>query len=530
MTESDKTPTEIIEEEVKERLKQEEALYPVLELNNGTISSLFVKMCMDANELGDGILYTVLNRDKFLFNVTTKEWLRWAGHHWMIDEYNQYQAAVENIVDRLLEETAQITEKINEAVKKNDDSLQSKHARYRDSLYKRISRLRTVRGRNQAVNFAISCKKPIVIKEGKLDLNPWVLGCPNGVIDLRSGKFRDGRPDEYITKTCPTEWADYEAMPVEWEKFIMDIMNGDVELAKFLQRLLGYAITGLTREHIMVVFWGKGRNGKGTLVRIIEHVMGALSGTIPTELLLYQKMQRSSAGPSPDIVDLKGLRLAFASETEEGQRFSAARVKWLTGGDQLVGRGLQEKRPSRFDPSHTIFLMTNNKPSVAGDDYAFWKRMLLIPFVLSYVTKPADQLEAFERQADPDLEEKLKKESSAILAWLVRGCIEYLDKGLDPPQAVKDATLEYMQEEDLLGNFVDRYIENVKGSKTKSGEIYQAFSKWFKANNGPKASISHKRFGAMMKRKYNSSKISGVVHYRDIELNKNIYELDRDDK
>lgn len=529
MTESKKTPTETIEEEIKARLEQEEALYPDITLNDGTISSVFVKMCLDAKELGDGILYTVMNKDKFIYNVTSEEWLKWAGHYWEEDDYNQHLAAVENIVDRLLQETSSVTEKINDAVKVKNTEVQSKYSRYRDGLYKRISQLRKVRGRNSCINFAISCKNPITTKESELDLKPWLLGCPNGIIDLRSGKFRDGRPEEYITKVCPTAWTDYDEKAPEWEKYILDIMNGDQELVDFMQRLLGYAITGLTREHIMAVFWGKGRNGKGTLVRMIEHVMGSLSGTIPTELLLYQRMQRSSAGPSPDIVDLKGLRMAFASETEEGQRFSASRVKWLTGGDQLVGRNLNEKKQIRFDPTHTIFLMTNNKPSVAGDDYAFWKRMLLIPFVLSYVSKPVDELEESERVADPDIEERLKAEASGILAWLVRGCIEYQDKGLIPPQAVKDATLEYMQEEDLLGNFVDRYLDHIKGEKTKSGEIYEKFSKWFKKNNGPKASISHKRFGTMMKRKYTSTKISGVVHYKDIKLNGNIIELAGDD-
>ena len=139
-TEKKQPPAETIEEEVKARIKQEEALYPDLELNDGSVSSVFIKMCLDANELGDGILYTVLNKDKFIYNVTTKEWLRWAGHHWVIDEHNQYQAAVENIVDRLLEETNLITEKINDAVKEKDDALQSRQVKYRDSLYKRISR------------------------------------------------------------------------------------------------------------------------------------------------------------------------------------------------------------------------------------------------------------------------------------------------------------------------------------------------------------------------------------------------------
>jgi putative DNA primase/helicase len=276
-------------------------------------------------------------------------------------------------------------------------------------------------------------------------------------------------------------------------------------------------MTGLTREHIMPVFWGKGRNGKGTLVKLMLHTMGLMAGGIQTELLLYQKMQRNAAGATPEIVDLKGLRMAFASETEEGQRFSASKVKWLTGGDQLVGRDLYGKKQIRFDPSHTIFLMTNNKPAVAGDDYAFWKRMHLICFQLSYVTKKPEDLEPFERVADPDLEEKLKKEDAGILAWLVRGCLAYQREGLNPPQAVLDATWEYQQEEDILGGFVEAYCKKTAGVETRSTEIFDKFDKWYKLNQGSKG-ISQKKFGTMMKRRFGTKKKVGVVYYIGVEL------------
>lgn len=521
MTDQDTPPDETaqIEEQIRARLKAEEPLYPDVSRNNGKVASSFVKQCLDANEIGDGLLYTVINKGRFIYNVTNEEWLMWTGHYWGEDQHNQHAAAVENIVDRLLEETTAISEQIDWTVKNNDKEARNKLEDKRESIYKRISRLRTVRGRTSCLKFAISCKEPLTITEEDLDLNPWLLGCINGVIDLRSGKFREGRLEDYITRVCPIAWEDYQAEAPAWEKFLMDIFDNDKEMVDYMHRLLGYAVSGLSREHIMPVFWGKGRNGKGTLVRVLEYIMGPLAGTIQTEILLYTQMQRSSAGPSPDIVDLKGRRMGFASETEEGQRFSASRVKWLTGGDQLVGRNLNEKKQIRFDPTHTIFLMTNNKPSVAGDDYAFWKRMHLIPFKLSYVNKPEDELEEFERVADPDLEAKLKSEASGILAWLVRGFTKYMKEGLEPPALVKDATLEYMQEEDLLGNFIDYYCEKVPGKYTKSGDIYDKFSLWYKKNTGPKASLSHKRFGAMMKRKFDSKKVNGVVHYIGITLN-----------
>lgn len=509
-----------LEAAVKSRLKIEEPYYPDVALNNGRVSSMFVKMCLDANEVGDGLLYVVINKDKYLYNVTSDEWLTWTGHYWGEDLHNQHEAAVENVVDRLLEETTQISEQVDWAIKKKDNEARAKLEDKREGIYKRITKLRSVRGRSSCIKCSVSCKQPLTISDDSLDINPWLFGCVNGVIDLRSGKFRPGRRDDYITKVSPVAWTDYNEPAPQWEKFLFEVFDNDAELVDYMQRLMGYAISGLTREHIMPVFWGKGRNGKGTLVKMIEYVLGPLAGTIQTELLLYSKMQRNSAGPSPDIVDLKGLRIGIASETEEGQRFSASRVKWLTGGDQLIGRNLNEKKQMRFEPTHTIFLITNNKPSVAGDDYALWQRMHLIPFKLSFVSKDPAQMEDFERVKDPDLDEKLKKEASGILAWLVRGFARYMKEGLEPPQIVKDATLEYMQEEDLLGNFIDYYCEKVHGARTKSGDIYDVFKKWIKINMGPKASISHKVFGRMMKRKFTSKKVNGVVHYLDVQLDR----------
>jgi putative DNA primase/helicase len=444
--------------------------------------------------------------------------MKWNGQYWERDDHNQHLAAVEGLVDSLLEEAAELSKKIDWAIKKKNSQGRSEHEALRTAVYKRVTRLRTDRGRSPCIKFAVSCRKPLTITAEDIDLNPWLLACRNGVIDLRSGKFRDGRPEEYITKVSPIEWKGFDEKCPQWEHFLFDIFNDNQELVDYIQRLLGYATSGSIHEHIMPVFWGKGRNGKGTLVKVLQYIMGPLAGTIQTELLLHQKMQRSSAGPSPDIVDLKGLRMAFASETEEGQRFSASKVKWLTGGDRLVGRNLNEKSLIRFDPTHHIFLLTNNKPTVAGDDYAFWQRMHLIPFRISYVLKPREEMENFERPADLDLEKKLKAEASGILAWLVQGCLDYQKNGVQPPQAVKEATLDYQWEEDLLGQFVNIYCLKTLGAKTKSSDIYDKFNRWFKSNN-PKSSLSHKVFGTMMRRRFDATKINGVVYYNDIELN-----------
>jgi putative DNA primase/helicase len=509
---------EEIRRDVEKRAATMEAMYPDTGLNNGVVSSEFIKQCLNANNLGDGLLYAAVNKDLFIFNVTEKEWLKWNGQHWEMDRHNQSFAAVENVVSRLLEEANLLGERISWAIKGRKKDMQNQLENRRDFIYTKIESLRKPHGRNACVNFAVSNYDPITIDVESLDTNPWLLACENGVIDLRTGYFRDGRPDDYITMASPVKWVGFGKKPELWLKFLREIFNGDEELIAYIHKLLGYAITGSTREHIMPVFFGKGRNGKGTLVRVLLHVMGPLAGTIQSEILLRQKIQNSPAGPSPHILDLKGLRLAFASETEQGQQFSASKVKWLTGGDRLVARGLMEKKQIRFDPSHTIFLMTNNRPTVSGDDYAFWKRMHLIPFTLSYVlNKSEDELEDFERIADPDLEDKLKEEITLILPWLVEGCLLYQREGLSIPTAVKKETENYRQDEDTMGQFLDGYCKIVPSVRTKSSEIFEVFQKWYKKNYYSKGT-SQKFFGSMMKKRFDTTKISGVVHYIGVEL------------
>jgi putative DNA primase/helicase len=183
---------------------------------------------------------------------------------------------------------------------------------------------------------------------------------------------------------------------------------------------------------------------------------------------------------------------------------------------------LNEKKQIRFNPTHTIFLSTNDKPRVSGDDYAFWKRMVLVPFKLSYVTgKSPEELKEWERIANPDLEDELKEEASGILAWLVKGCIEYQKQGLVLPETVIEATREYQRDEDHLGSFLEDYCSMEDGVKTKSSEIFDVFAKWWKKNitKHKKRQITQQAFGRMMKRRFDSSKIKGIYHYHGIMLN-----------
>jgi putative DNA primase/helicase len=456
--------------------------------------------------------------------------MRWAGHHWEIDMAHESLYAVEDIVDRFLEETIKVEEEIAAAAKFNNEDAKEKLEKLKKRIYGKIYWFRSDKGRNACLKFARTCgETSLSIRGDELDVNPWLLGCPNGVLDLRSGKFRDGRQSDNISKTCNVEWKGIDESAPHWEEWLKQVFDNDNpdeeerikqrdELIAFVRRVFGYGIAGLNIEHIFVVLHGQGRNGKDTFVNIISHVLGTMAGTIQSEMLLSSKNTKSSAGPSPDVMGLKGLRLAFASETDEGQRFSPAKVKWYTGGGQLVGRHPHDKYEIRFMPTHTLVLLTNHKPGTPTDDFAFWERVHLIPFKLSFVDR--DPVGANERRVIKGVSEMLKEEGSGILAWLVMGCLLYQRDGLKPPQVVIEATSDWRRDDDLLADFLEECCEDVELNEESSADLYARFAKWYRKNinSDEKKTPKNKRFGSALSKKYVPFKSYGMVMYKGIKL------------
>jgi putative DNA primase/helicase len=280
------------------------------------------------------------------------------------------------------------------------------------------------------------------------DRDPGLLGCANGVIELQTGNFRPAKPEDFIRTISPVEWQGLDATAPRWDQFLLEIFNNNQELVDFLQRLMGYALSGQVSEHIFPIFWGLGRNGKSTLMETIKQILDRLVGPIPTETLMKQHLIASGAVPSPDIMLLKGRRIVWASETSENGKLNIEKIKRFAGGDTLIARAPYGKHMIEFSPTHTLFLLTNHKPQIQDNDYAFWNRVVMIPFTISFVDEPT---QPFERKRDRQLMSKLLEEKSGILAWMVRGCLSWKQEGLNPPEIVKAATQEYEHEEDIIG-------------------------------------------------------------------------------
>jgi len=472
----------------------------------------FLKDCLDANELGDGILFSTLQADKFIFNASGQAWMRWTGQHWEVDVEERALGAVEPVASEYLRLLPMIGSKLK--LHEADKDKVAKLKKVQAKVIKRASRLRSDRGRKNCLKLAAtSPEAPMVCRGDVFDGNRMLLACKNAVIDLELGEAVPASPADMVLKAAPTDWRGIDHPAPIWERTINEIFEAREDVIGFLHRLLGYSITGLTTEHVLPIFQGIGRNGKSLIFDVLAHVLGDIVSPVPVEMLLDQGRSRSAAAPSPDIMALKGVRIAVAAEADENRRFSMGRVKWLTGNDQLTGRWPNDKYPCTFMPTHKLFLLTNDLPHASANDYAFWERVCVIPFRLSFVNR--EPARDFERRADLGLFDQLKEEASGILAWLVRGCLEWRRAGLAPPPVVKEATQRYRADEDYLQDWIDERCILDQHSESPAGKLYENFSDWYvlRINKNRKKTPSQRAFGQMLSKRFKREKHGTYIYY-----------------
>lgn len=324
----------------------------------------------------------------------------------------------------------------------------------------------------------------------QFDRHAWLLNCPNGVLDLRTGTLLAHDPSLLLTKCTNTPY-DPEAPCPLWEQFLLEIMGADLTddlpedsaaqleakaearrhaeaMVTFLQRAVGYSLVGSVQEKVLLIPWGTGDNGKSTFIETISDMIGPdYSLRAPTSLFLSK---RENSIPN-DVAQLKGIRFAFAAETPQDRRMDESLIKDLTGGDTVSARFMRGEF-FNFRPECTLWLATNHKPLTKDTGNALWNRIKLIPFT---VTIPK------ERQ-DRELREKLTQEAPGILAWAVRGCLDWQKTGLQEPEDVKVATATYRAENDIIGLFVEEVCLLDPNVRVKSSVLYEAFKKWCEEN------------------------------------------------
>ena len=252
-----------------------------------------------------------------------------------------------------------------------------------------------------------------------------------------------------------------------WCAFLAQVTDGDADLQAYLQRVVGYCLTGSVREHVLFFVYGTGANGKSVFVNSISRLLGDYAVDINTEMLMASKSDRHPT----EVARLRGARLAVGNEVEIGRSWAESRIKSLTGGDRVAARFMRQDF-FEFDPQFKLMIVGNHRPSFHGIDEAIRRRIHLVPFT---VTIPAEE-------RDPDLPEKLKKEWPAILRWAIDGCVAWQEQGLNPPEAVLAATSEYLEEEDAIGRWLEECTEKDASEWTSSGSLYESWKTWTETN------------------------------------------------
>ena len=329
------------------------------------------------------------------------------------------------------------------------------------------------------------------------DADAWLLNTPGGIVDLLSGRLLPHDPERYMTKLAAI--APGGECPL-WRQFLAEITDGDTELQGFLQRVAGYALTGSTREHALFFLHGAGGNGKGVFVNTLTAILGDYARVAPVETFTATKNDRHPT----DLAMLRGARLVAAQETENGHGWAEAKIKALTGGDKITARFMRQDFFT-YTPAFKLMIAANHKPSLSAMNEAIRRRFHLIPFAVTIINP------------NKELPEKLRAEWPGILAWMIAGCQNWLQEGLNPPDVVIAATEAYLAEEDSLAQWIADCCVTGRDRWWVGDELWRSWQQWAHQNKEPPG--SRKAFAeGMAAHGYLNGKQKGARGYACIAL------------
>jgi putative DNA primase/helicase len=429
-------------------------------------------------DLGNAERFVDEHGGRFRYCGPLGKWLFHDGKRWVRDETGAAELMMQETVRGIYAEAA-----------KAEDSQERKaiadHARRSEATKRITDALRAARW-----------QPGIPVRAEELDTDSWLLNVSNGTVDLRTGELREHRREDLITRLAPVEY-DPEAEAPRFLRFLSEVFGGDGDLIAFVRRYAGYSLTGSTRERVFAILHGSGKNGKTTLVELLRDTLGDYATNTATETVLAKR----SEGINNDVAALKGARFVSTAEVEQDRRLAESKVKQLTGSDTVTARFLYGE-PFSFKPEFKLWLSTNNRPVIRGTDDAIWDRIRLVPF---------EQRFDGER-GDPRLPEKLREELPGVLAWMVRGCLEWQRIGLGEPEKVRAATEGYRSEMDVLAAFIeDRCVVDPKAS-VGATRLYQEYVSW--CEDGGEARLTQTKFGLRLKeRGFPKEKAQTVTWY-----------------
>jgi len=389
-------------------------------------------------------------------------WMAWDGYRWALDATAEHQRRAKDTTVNLWRQIAEAPE--HERGKMADHAKRSQSA-----------------GAIAAMIRLAESEKQVRATPDDFDRQLMTLTCLNGAIDLTTGELLPHDRDELCTKMTDILYSKTAKAPT-WLAFLDRIFAGDQDLIAWLQRAIGYTLTGRTDAQAMFICYGKGANGKSVFIDVLRALLGDYARNADASTFMVQQSDRIRS----DVARLAGARFVATVELDEGRRLSEALVKQVSSGDRMTARFLN-KNEFEFTPRFKLWMATNHKPVIKGTDFAIWRRIKLIPFT---VTIP-------EAERDTTLTDKLLAELPGILAWAIQGCIAYQDKGLkDEPSAVRNATTDYRNAMDTLGRFIDECAVVGERREVSAAAIYQAYVRW--SEGGNERALTQTRFGEQM--------------------------------
>lgn len=420
------------------------------------------------------------------YSFIHKKYYVYDGKHWKYDNMGSVKRLVDATVEDLKNEIIRVPEDMDEE-------------KARKAFYKFI---KTSRGtqRKEAIKKEIQHRVPVATNT--FDRDDMLFNAQNGYIDLSSGNLHNHDSELFFSKIANFDYTEKE-MADTWLDFLNDIFNDDQETIDYIQKALGYSLTGSNKEQVMFILYGKGNNGKSLFIETVAEILGDYSQNIQADSLMVKKMGSSSA--NNDIAALQGARMVTSSEPNEGFRFDEGLIKQLTGGDKVTARFLYGE-VFDYTPKFKLWVSTNHKPIIRGTDDGIWRRLILVPF----------DVQIPKNKVDKNLKDKLLREAPAILNWIVEGAVRWQQEGLEPPKRISTASKEYRKDMDVLEHFIDDCCYREEDGIAKASELYEEYKDWADETNEYK--MNKNKFGQKMKEKFDWKKDRKGIFYLGIVL------------
>jgi putative DNA primase/helicase len=447
----------------------------VLETNEGQpeIKADGNNLLLRLTDAGNGERFTEWFSDDFRFDHARKRWLRWRGNWWELDG----DGAVERAAIKTARKHFHAAETIND---KKTRAIVAAFAIRSESKVKRDAMLATARN-----------LPPIADNGVGWDADPWLLACENGVLDLRTGELNPGRQEDRISLHVPIRFHETATAP-RWCAFLEEVFEGEdqADLLDLIYKAIGYTLTGSTEEQASFWCYGPGANGKSVLLDTLRYILGPFAHDAGFG---FFERRRGNVHPE-EMAELAVRRLVTASEADQSRWLNEGRIKAVVHGDTTSAHF---KYGKRFDFSHTakVWLAFNAPPTVRDDSHGFWRSVRVLPFMNTFEGDRRDQ----------DLLKKLKAEASGILAWAIRGCLDWQRHGLPSPACVVSATDQYRADSDVLADFLADCCFIHPDAQSASGDLYKAYTAYseeqgLKPREQLSASAFGRRLGARFKR------------------------------